>query len=339
MNTFVQFIGEINFSKDTSPNTLIMLATMIPIITSSYFILNFCLNEDIEKKIVNIVGYSRKSLNFYCIFCILAYCMFPFFIFIFSFNKLEVLFISGIVCIMYFLGYIFFYLFESSIQKDKYFMYFLVIPLILSSFEIFIGSLILVFFDFSNLKIILWILYVCFVILYIRINLNKFKDVYGVKISFKNDEFNKYEQYKLGFILFETHDDIIFEINGILNRYRKSDIFCIEEVKDSYKSNLDKIEKGINKFKNNKNIKKLIKNEIYFIEKEFLKLQKISYLYNINRNKYMEYINSINTLIHLLNLIKKNVKIESYIKNDEIIKNDYENIKSELFKLKTFINN
>lgn len=334
MNTLVQFIGDINFSKDTSHNTLTILTTIIPMITSLYFVLIFLFNEDIEKKLVRIVGYSRKWLNIYCIFFILAYCMLPFICYFL--NASNIILISASGCIIYLIVYFVLYFKD---QENETFFYFVVKPFIISSIQISIGSKFLRSFGTKELKFCFWGLYILFGILYIHTTLNKFKVVYGVKISFKNDGFNNYEQDKLGFILFETNDDIIFEINGILNRYRKSDIFCIEEVKDSYKSNLDKIEKGINKFKNNKNIQKLIKNEIYFIEKEFLKLQKISYLYNINRNKYMEYINSINTLIHLLNLIKKNVKIESYIKNDEIIKNDYENIKSELFKLKTFINN
>lgn len=67
-----------------------------------------------------------------------------------------------------------------------------------------------------------------------------------IEITLKKDtpESTKYE-HAIGFIISETNDDIVFEIDRVLHRYRKSDIYCIKEYQNPYINILNNMNKSI----------------------------------------------------------------------------------------------
>lgn len=119
-----------------------------------------------------------------------------------------------------------------------------------------------------------------------NLNYNKYKEkeIKKIEITLKKDiaESNQYKyENKIGFIISETNDDIVFDIDRVLHRYRKSDIYCIKEIEES---NLDllniiindiqSLKKDIDSIKLSKYKEEKIKPEIEDIYYKLLNLQK-----------------------------------------------------------------
>lgn len=113
-------------------------------------------------------------------------------------------------------------------------------------------------------------------------NYNKYKEkeIKKIAITLKKD-IAESNQDKIGFIISETNDDIVFDIDRVLHRYRKSDIYCIKEIEES---NLDlltiiindiqSLKKDIDSIKLSKYKEEKIKPEIEDIYSKLLNLQK-----------------------------------------------------------------
>lgn len=124
----------------------------------------------------------------------------------------------------------------ASLNSNCEILYFVIVPLVFSNTLLHLYFITPKFFGYSIL-IILYISISIAIPLYLYPKFNKLnKKLF--QISF--DKTNSTNE-KIGFIISETNDDIVFEIDGILHRYRKSDIFCIKEYQNPYASILETI--------------------------------------------------------------------------------------------------
>ncbi len=145
-------------------------------------------------------------------------------------------------------------LIKSKKQKKYNYLYFNDLTISLSIIPFFVSCII-----FSLISLSLYIpetqIIYPLMILYFTTSLIIFEIFYKkdrkisskkIEITLKKDtpESTKYE-HAIGFIISETNDDIVFEIDGMLNRYRKSDIYCIREYKNPYINILNNMNNSI----------------------------------------------------------------------------------------------
>lgn len=251
MTNIIQFIQiqKNNTSLlDIFKEAITIFSALIPIFLFIYIYFNFFIHSDEETKTIKLSGYNRKSINIRLILIIIPYIFIPLIIFLMfrifkEFMHNPYFFIFSWVSIV--LNIIFLIIIDSYFKKiqdrKKYFIENAskIIPIVFSfilSIMFFLSKSKNKFFTPENASVSL-IIIVLLSIICIKFNYfllknksNKIEIIFNKDIPESSQDKYKYEN-KIGFIISETNDDIVFEIDGILHRYRKSDIFCIKEVK------------------------------------------------------------------------------------------------------------
>lgn len=153
------------------------------------------------------------------------------------------------------------YYFNNNLDKkykdkifDKLSIYFIIVPFFYSYISICMYLSFIFFFQdnefFKNVNLMLIIVYFLLGVLIFCYFYSQYQKISSkkIEITLKKDidESNqdKYEN-RIGFIISETNDDIVFETDSVLHRYRKSDIYCIKEYKNSYINILNNMDKSI----------------------------------------------------------------------------------------------
>lgn len=324
----------------------IIIYSMYPILGTFYIKCNFKYLEifSLFTIIINLIYINsylylrlkKQSSTFRIVSCILSViiylCFYSYFylnininnkIFISKSLDFNLFIISNIIVL-----FIARYLIKQNKFFDELFMYFTENP--------FFGSYILfcIIFAFLHLisigvlveefKYLLTLLYISIGLLIFISSFSKYKkiSIQQTEIIFKKDIFDLNEN-KLGFIISETNDDIVFEIDGMLHRYTKSDIFCIKEYQNPYASILkelndfsQKIQTDLGKIKDKEiisncesikyNILKLNKmNDHHYdsiintMKEDILKLKES--LSKIEKNKTTEYHTNIKNYLSAIN--------------------------------------
>lgn len=198
-----------------------------------YTILIFYINLSLSsKKEVSIVSIFVFSIIYVIIITVLG--------FLYNYFTLLINLLFIFVCLL--LNSRFCYLLIKSKKQKKYnHLYFNDITISLSMIPFFVSCIF-----FSLISLFIYIpeprIKYPLMILYFTTGLIIFENFYkkDKKISLKKIEITLKKdipesttcEYKIGFIISETNDDIVFEIDGMLHRYRKSDIYCIKEIED-----------------------------------------------------------------------------------------------------------
>lgn len=302
-----------------------ILSVIIYLCFYSYFYLNININNKI---------FISKSLDFN----------------LFIISNIIVLFIAR-------------YLIKQNKFFDELVMYFTENP--------FFGSYILfcIIFAFLHLisigvlveefKYLLTPLYISIGLLIFISSFSKYKkiSIQQTEIIFKKDIFDLNEN-KLGVIISETNDDIVFEIDGILHRYGKSDIFCIKEYQNPYINILNNMNKSIKTIElyiecitkikiSNSNIDniikydKKIKTHLDILETQLFNLIEVqnnnyisSYEIAPKINDILQNITNINS-IQLIKKIKNNDMFEKILNHYlEKMKTNCTEIKNQISDLK-----
>lgn len=202
---------------------------------------------------------------------------------------------------------------KTSLYSNNQILFFVITPLVYLNFCLNIYFVAIKFNKHLEKSIRYTYIFICIFIsillyLYLYQEFNKLNKK-SLHISF--DKTNSTNE-KIGFIISETNDDIVFEIDGMLHRYRKSDIYCIKEYRNPYASILkelndfsQKIQTDLGKIKD----KEIISNC------ESIK-DNISNLNKMNDNHYDSIINTMNEDIFKVNnslsKIKKNKTTEHH---------------------------
>lgn len=214
-----------------------------------YYALNFLMNSHIEEKHINIYGYNIKSIN-YCLLIIL-FSFYSITIIIPELNKEY--YNIGFFIIMVILTILFF----SDLYKKIPILY--KILFISCSSGFFLKGLILFLVNDSEYEDFSKIILLFSVIIPIIISANLMRKnntpIMQEFIFYKNVIHNNFELVNnpiKGILLSETKDEVVIESNNLLNRYKKSDIFCIKEIKESNLDILQDILKDFEVLKNNK---------------------------------------------------------------------------------------
>lgn len=205
--------------------------------------------------------FSKKFDYYYKINILFIFSYIFIYSFTFIFNKFHLIvfivssYIFSIIIMCYFNNIL------DKEFKNKFFnklsFYFIILPFFYSNICFFIYSIVMLILQNIKLTEIIENVNLIFIIVYFLLGVLIFSHVYSQyqKISLKKieitlkkdiDESNqdKYEN-RIGFIISETNDDIVFETDSVLHRYRKSDIYCIKEYKNSYINILNNMDKSI----------------------------------------------------------------------------------------------
>lgn len=221
-----------------------------------YYALNYIMNSHIEEKHLKIYGYNMKSINYYLLIVLASYFEFAiismsiltyFQINIDTFSDLNKFsYIIKIICMLIFILIIAIILKKINILYRTFFI----------SALFGIISAIFLKLSFNNPHTI-YILLIIFVVLPVAINstlLKKYNNVMQEIIFYKNiihSNFKEDINSIKGTILSETNDEIVIDVNKIVQRYKKSDIFCIKEYQNPYSSILEKIDYYLTDIQNN----------------------------------------------------------------------------------------
>lgn len=211
---------------------------------------------------INLSLYSEKEVSIVSILvCSIIYIIITVLLGFF-YNYFTLLINRSLISICLLLNSIFCYLLIKSKKQKKYnSLYFNDLTISLSMIPFFVSCIIFSLISLSlyipKTQIIypLMILYFIIGIIIFQIFYKKDKkiSIQKIAITLKKDipESTTFED-KIGFIISETNDDIVFEIDGMLHRYRKSDIFCIKEVGKSNLDLLQNISKDFEVLRSNK---------------------------------------------------------------------------------------
>lgn len=196
--------------------------------------------------------YIEKYCSYKSVLLVIPLFLNPIILFIVSGNNTYEIIVSCLLLIVdiMLLKFIYHLIKNKIYKKEKTvitltdsIMYFIVIPLCWSAilYQIYIIIFVNINKLFSELKYSVLVLYIVIGILILQNNYKKLQKTHKVEIIFSKNESN-ITNNKIGVILSETNDDIIIEFEDILYRYRKSDIFCIKEIRDIYSDSLNKTE-------------------------------------------------------------------------------------------------
>lgn len=221
LQNIVEFIGSLSF------------------VVIIYFGLNYLMNANVEEKKLKIYGYNMKSINYILILMSFSFVVIQSLIFImykylflnqsdiYNQNIKNNIYIIMIISIIIFILGGLYFLIQK--QLSTFFLFLTIIISIIGGHILYCSWCSLP--DKTYLSLIITIDMMIFLLIVISYGcLSSKYNIYTQEIEFRKETSCK---KIIGTIISETNDDIIFETDGILHRYRKSDIFCIKEYKTS----------------------------------------------------------------------------------------------------------